>query len=322
MDGRRSEEDAQAWLNNLQNALNNEAPEYSNHGHHASNNDSQPGSGAPSVDASPSQLNEMHAQAMLNGPVDEGDSYQFHQMMNSYIHVNRTSNPFATVNPTQVLGRHGLSQSQYSSPSMDSQPSMPFVPMPPTRPLPKSVGGKVITTKPVEAKKSTYPKPAGPQRANSSPNLANLKLSTIPAAPAGKISSSSSSSAHQKSASVNVKGTTAPVAELDDDSPGDETGPGSIITGGDAPTSCTNCQTTNTPLWRRDPDGHPLCNVSSCGNEARMCGQLISVFLFVQACGLFYKLHGVVRPLSLKTDVIKKRLVGTPSSSSDATECS
>jgi hypothetical protein len=28
-----------------------------------------------------------------------------------------------------------------------------------------------------------------------------------------------------------------------------------------------------------------------------------------QACGLFYKLHGVVRPLSLKTDVIKKRLV-------------
>ncbi|KAI0645547.1 hypothetical protein C8Q79DRAFT_1010490 [Trametes meyenii] len=50
------------------------------------------------------------------------------------------------------------------------------------------------------------------------------------------------------------------------------------------PTSCTNCQTTITPLWRRDPEGQPLCN----------------------ACGLFYKLHGVVRPLSLKTDVIKK----------------
>ncbi|KAL4074056.1 hypothetical protein J3A83DRAFT_4090639 [Scleroderma citrinum] len=55
--------------------------------------------------------------------------------------------------------------------------------------------------------------------------------------------------------------------------------------GEQAPTSCTNCQTTNTPLWRRDPEGQPLCN----------------------ACGLFYKLHGVVRPLSLKTDVIKKR---------------
>ncbi|KAK9448701.1 uncharacterized protein V1518DRAFT_358749, partial [Limtongia smithiae] len=51
------------------------------------------------------------------------------------------------------------------------------------------------------------------------------------------------------------------------------------------PTTCTNCHTQTTPLWRRDPDGQPLCN----------------------ACGLFLKLHGVVRPLSLKTDVIKKR---------------
>ncbi|PCH43863.1 hypothetical protein WOLCODRAFT_122770 [Wolfiporia cocos MD-104 SS10] len=64
--------------------------------------------------------------------------------------------------------------------------------------------------------------------------------------------------------------------------------------GEQAPTVCTNCQTTNTPLWRRDPEGQPLCN----------------------ACGLFYKLHGVVRPLSLKTDVIKKRnrASGTPHS--------
>ncbi|KAI8090996.1 uncharacterized protein B0P05DRAFT_438108, partial [Gilbertella persicaria] len=49
--------------------------------------------------------------------------------------------------------------------------------------------------------------------------------------------------------------------------------------------SCTNCETTNTPLWRRNSEGLPLCN----------------------ACGLFLKLHGKVRPLSLKTDVIKKR---------------
>ncbi|CAJ0750334.1 15715_t:CDS:2 [Entrophospora sp. SA101] len=51
------------------------------------------------------------------------------------------------------------------------------------------------------------------------------------------------------------------------------------------PTTCTNCLTQTTPLWRRNPEGQPLCN----------------------ACGLFLKLHGVVRPLSLKTDVIKKR---------------
>lgn len=61
--------------------------------------------------------------------------------------------------------------------------------------------------------------------------------------------------------------------------------------GGDngQPTTCTNCFTQTTPLWRRNPEGHPLCN----------------------ACGLFLKLHGVVRPLSLKTDVIKKRNRGS-----------
>lgn len=50
-------------------------------------------------------------------------------------------------------------------------------------------------------------------------------------------------------------------------------------------TECFNCHTQKTPLWRRDPNGNTLCN----------------------ACGLFQKLHGTMRPLSLKTDVIKKR---------------
>ena len=61
--------------------------------------------------------------------------------------------------------------------------------------------------------------------------------------------------------------------------------------GTNAPTTCTNCFTQTTPLWRRNPEGQPLCN----------------------ACGLFLKLHGVVRPLSLKTDVIKKRNRGSGS---------
>jgi len=64
-----------------------------------------------------------------------------------------------------------------------------------------------------------------------------------------------------------------------------------------ASTTCTNCFTQTTPLWRRNPEGQPLCN----------------------ACGLFLKLHGVVRPLSLKTDVIKKRNRGTGTGSQTPT---
>ncbi|OZJ06383.1 hypothetical protein BZG36_00671 [Bifiguratus adelaidae] len=48
---------------------------------------------------------------------------------------------------------------------------------------------------------------------------------------------------------------------------------------------CSNCGTSTTPLWRRDEDGQPLCN----------------------ACGLYLKLHHEKRPLSMKTDIIKKR---------------
>ncbi|KAK4083834.1 transcriptional regulator family: GATA type zinc finger [Trichoderma aggressivum f. europaeum] len=54
-------------------------------------------------------------------------------------------------------------------------------------------------------------------------------------------------------------------------------------------TTCVNCFTQTTPIWRQNPEGQPLCN----------------------ACGLFLKLHGVVRPLNLKTDVIKKQNRGS-----------
>nr|QPG02361.1 pannier [Parhyale hawaiensis] len=48
---------------------------------------------------------------------------------------------------------------------------------------------------------------------------------------------------------------------------------------------CSNCGTTTTTLWRRNNDGEPVCN----------------------ACGLYFKLHGVPRPLQMRKDSIQSR---------------
>ncbi|KAI8366786.1 uncharacterized protein BYT42DRAFT_587874 [Radiomyces spectabilis] len=48
---------------------------------------------------------------------------------------------------------------------------------------------------------------------------------------------------------------------------------------------CANCHATATPLWRRDAQGQTICN----------------------ACGLYYKLHLVHRPPSMKRSEIKRR---------------
>ncbi|XP_068249717.1 uncharacterized protein [Palaemon carinicauda] len=48
---------------------------------------------------------------------------------------------------------------------------------------------------------------------------------------------------------------------------------------------CSNCHTTVTSLWRRNPQGEAVCN----------------------ACGLYYKLHNVNRPLTMKKESIQTR---------------
>ncbi|VDP99171.1 unnamed protein product [Trichobilharzia regenti] len=48
---------------------------------------------------------------------------------------------------------------------------------------------------------------------------------------------------------------------------------------------CTNCNTSATTLWRRNTEGEPVCN----------------------ACGLYFKLHKINRPISMKKEGIQTR---------------
>lgn len=49
--------------------------------------------------------------------------------------------------------------------------------------------------------------------------------------------------------------------------------------------SCTNCGTQTTTIWRRNVKGEMVCN----------------------ACGLYFKLHGVDRPHTMRRDTIHTR---------------
>ncbi|XP_026124541.1 transcription factor GATA-3-like [Carassius auratus] len=58
-----------------------------------------------------------------------------------------------------------------------------------------------------------------------------------------------------------------------------------LVTSKRTGTQCANCQTSTTTLWRRNASREPVCN----------------------ACGLYFKLHNVNRPLTMKKEGIQTR---------------
>ncbi|KAK9319660.1 hypothetical protein V1517DRAFT_355011 [Lipomyces orientalis] len=136
---------------------------------------------------------------------------------------------------------------------------------PPEQFSPNSTGTNSSTTASTTASNCTAATSTGSTSATTSPNSG------------GSLVSSNGNAVSNGNANSRPANAVSPSGTIDPKNPN--------IQPNGQPTTCTNCHTQTTPLWRRDPEGQPLCN----------------------ACGLFLKLHGVVRPLSLKTDVIKKR---------------
>ncbi|KAF9907273.1 putative electron transfer flavoprotein subunit, partial [Linnemannia zychae] len=106
----------------------------------------------------------------------------------------------------------------------------------------------------------------------SSPDGGSLVSS--PGSSSASVSSDMSSSNVRSSRPISLPASAAPISATSTTS-----------VGGVAQPMCTNCRTTLTPLWRKDDAGEILCN----------------------ACGLYYKLHHIHRPISLKRNVIRRR---------------
>jgi len=188
--------------------------------------------------------------------------------------VNLGQGPYTHVDPTQILPvEHGemVLQSYHASPTSDWGNGLPS-----------------STASPEPYVTSSASSPPSVEGANAS----NTRISSRKISSANRVAQGLQRKKSTANTTRAVSRSETSTPELTTEGSSSATAKGSSDDSDQPPTSCTNCQTTNTPLWRRDPEGQPLCN----------------------ACGLFFKLHGVVRPLSLKTDVIKKRnrASGTP----------
>jgi GATA-binding protein len=191
---------------------------------------------------------------------------------------NLSQNPYTHVDPTQILpADHGDAfQTFHASPSSDGWGSgiHSGATASPASPEPYNTSSA-----------STPPSIEGSLNTHNNNNVTTTRTPSRPFSTAKRVTQDVQrrKSLSTGNAVVAAKAETMPVKTPD---LADFTGPAKIAgeEGGDqAPTVCTNCQTSNTPLWRRDPEGQPLCAFSCLLFFFKKISPVLG-----NACGLFY----------------------------------
>lgn len=180
--------------------------------------------------------------------------------------VNLGQGPYTHVDPTQILSvEHGemVLQSYHASPTSDWGNGLPS--------------------------STASPEPYITSNASSPPSLeggnnANTRLSNRKISSTNRVAQGLQRRKSTANTTVAVSRSATSTPELTTEGSSSATAKGSSDDGDQPPTSCTNCQTTNTPLWRRDPEGQPLCELYASIPGRRSIDQR----LIGNACGLFY----------------------------------
>jgi GATA-binding protein len=211
--------------------------------------------------------------ANLAGADDSALDYP--QLMGLVYPESRTmvQNPYTHVDPTQILQGDGGYPSFHASPSSDEW------------------GNGVNTSS------DASPEPYNVSNASTPPSTTEGPSSRPPARKYVPLKQGSLQDAQQRKASLPGASPTLGTLRSSASTP-DLTEAKTHAKNGseeaEVPTLCTNCQTTNTPLWRRDPEGQPLCVFRALINLASLTDFCFSLLCRQRVWAVLCEFHSTL----------------------------